>query len=134
MTKDYTITMQDSTGRIAVVAINGASIDELTATGLTFSHATECVEDNSFEVAVRDGEIGADAFLTAITKAEITLPKLLAQKDVDGLVQWAVSIDPNSSWAEWLADDSRVTVDSLRAAMLEAYDNEDTHAWIQNNR
>jgi hypothetical protein len=63
MTKDYSIKMQDSTGRVAIIGINGASIDELVATGLSFNEATEAIEDNSFEVAIRMGEIGADAFL-----------------------------------------------------------------------
>jgi rRNA processing protein Krr1/Pno1 len=63
MTKDYSITMQDSTGRTAVIGINGASIDEMVATGLSFSEAVECIEDNSFLVAIRMGEIGANAFL-----------------------------------------------------------------------
>lgn len=66
MTKDYSIKMEDSTGRIAVIGINGASIDEIVATGETLSYAIECVEENSFEVAVRNGEIGADAFLAPI--------------------------------------------------------------------
>ena len=63
MTKDYSIKMQDSTGRIATIGINGASIDELVATGLPLSEAVQAIEDNSFEVAIRMGEIGADAFL-----------------------------------------------------------------------
>jgi|APGre2960657404_1045060.scaffolds.fasta_scaffold38193_8 hypothetical protein len=63
MTKDYTIKMQDSTGRIAVIGVNGASIDEMIATGLPLSEAKQAIEDNSFEVAIRLGEIGADAFL-----------------------------------------------------------------------
>ena len=63
MTKDYSIKMQDSTGRVAIIGINGASIDELVATGLSFNEAIEAIEDTSFEVAIRMGEIGADAFL-----------------------------------------------------------------------
>jgi len=71
MTKDYSITVQDSTGRIAVININGATIDELVATGETFSYASEQVEDNSFEVAVREGLIGADAFLAPANMYEV---------------------------------------------------------------
>jgi hypothetical protein len=68
MTKDYSITMQDSTGRIAVIGVNGASIDEMVATGLSLSEAVQAIEDNSFEVAIRMGEIGADAFLAPTNK------------------------------------------------------------------
>ena len=67
MTKDYSIKMQDSTGRIATIGINGASIDEIVATGLSLSEAVQAIEDNSFEVAIRMGEIGADAFLAPAT-------------------------------------------------------------------
>jgi hypoxanthine phosphoribosyltransferase len=67
MTKDYSITMQDQTGRVAVINVNGASIDELVATGATLDFAKECVEDNAYEVAIRWGEIGADGFLIGIT-------------------------------------------------------------------
>ena len=66
MTKDYSIKMQDSTGRVAIIGINGASIDELVATGLPLSEAVQAIEDNSFENAIRMGEIGADAFLAPI--------------------------------------------------------------------
>jgi hypothetical protein len=63
MTKDYTITMQDSTGRIHEVCVNGASIDEQLANGASLTEATEGVENNSVEVAMRQGLIGTDAWL-----------------------------------------------------------------------
>ena len=66
MTKDYSIKMQDSTGRIAIIGINGASIDEMVSTGISLSEAVQAIEDNSFEVAICMGEIGADAFLAPI--------------------------------------------------------------------
>jgi hypothetical protein len=65
-----------------------------------------------------------------MNKTQITLSQLLTPMSTGSLLQWAYTIDPNSSWAEWLADDSSVTVDTLRNAMLEAYDDEDTHHWI----
>jgi hypothetical protein len=67
MTKDYSITVQDPTGRVAVISINGTSIDEMVATGETLDYAKECVEGNAYEVAIRWGEIGADAFLVTTT-------------------------------------------------------------------
>lgn len=65
MTKDYTITMRDDTGRVCAICVNGASIDELLAVGYTLNEAHESVRSNAFEVAVRDGEIGAQAVLIA---------------------------------------------------------------------
>jgi hypothetical protein len=67
MTKDYSITVQDPTGRVAVINVNGASIDEMVATGETLDYAKECVESNAYEVAIRWGEIGADGFLIGTT-------------------------------------------------------------------
>lgn len=63
MTKDYTLKMQDSTGRICEVFINGSCIDEQLATGATITEATEGVESNAIEVAIRQGLIGSDAQL-----------------------------------------------------------------------
>jgi len=63
-------------------------------------------------------------------QTQITLSQLLAPMDITSLLAWAYTLDPNSSWSEWLADDPRVTADTLRNAMLEAYDDEDTHHWI----
>ena len=59
MTKDYTITMQDSSGKRVTLYIDGASID---ANGGD-SYAVECVENNAFDIAVFNGLIGADAYL-----------------------------------------------------------------------
>jgi hypothetical protein len=71
MTKDYSITLQDSTGRIAVIGINGTSIDELVAAGLSFDYAVEEVENNSAEVAIRNGEIGSDCHLAPANMYEV---------------------------------------------------------------
>lgn len=70
-TRDYEVTLQDSTGRIAVVGIDGASIDELVATGMLFSHAVEEVEDNCIGVAIREGRIGADCHLAPANMYEV---------------------------------------------------------------
>lgn len=63
MTKDYTIKMQDSTGRVCEVFVNGTCIDEQLAAGASFTEATEGVENNAVEVAIRQGLLGADAWL-----------------------------------------------------------------------
>lgn len=68
MTKDYSITLQDSTDRIAVISINGASIDETIATGSSFDAAEENVIDNAVWAAVRRGEIGEYPTLVAINR------------------------------------------------------------------
>lgn len=46
------------------------------------------------------------------------------------LINWALTIDPNSSWDESIEADPSITVDQLRAAMIEAYDDADTNAWL----
>jgi len=63
MTKDYTIKMQDSTGRVCEVFVSGTCIDEQLAAGATVTEATEGVENNAVEVAIRQGLLGADAWL-----------------------------------------------------------------------
>jgi hypothetical protein len=60
--RDYTITMQDSTGRQCVLYVNADSIAELQATGMTPAEARESVEGNTFANAIARGEIGADAW------------------------------------------------------------------------
>ena len=47
MTKDYTIKMQDSAGRIHEVFVNGTCIDEQLAQGASITEATEGVENNA---------------------------------------------------------------------------------------
>jgi hypothetical protein len=59
-----------------------------------------------------------------------TLSNLLSTMKTYELVNWALSIDPNSSWAESVEFDNSITADELRDAMLVAYDDADTHAWI----
>jgi hypothetical protein len=46
------------------------------------------------------------------------------------LLDFADSLDPNNGWRESLADDDSITRDALADAMLGAYDDADTHAWI----
>lgn len=58
MTKDYSLTLEDSTGRRFTLHINGASIDELGGD----DRARESVESNTFQNAIAEGHIGADAY------------------------------------------------------------------------
>jgi len=60
---DYTLTMQDSTGRRVVLWINGDSIREAVAAGETLASAAEAVENNAFWKAIDRNEIGADAHI-----------------------------------------------------------------------
>jgi hypothetical protein len=62
-TKDYSVTVQDKQGRIAVLAINGASVDECVATGLSLAEVCEQLETNAFWLAIREGEIDDSAVL-----------------------------------------------------------------------
>jgi hypothetical protein len=46
------------------------------------------------------------------------------------LINWALTLDLNSSWDESIESDPSITVDQLRTAMLQAYDDADTNAWL----
>lgn len=61
-TRDYGVTMRDRTGRVTTLSINGASIDELIRGGYPEWEARESVESNTFQNAIYNGEIGADAW------------------------------------------------------------------------
>lgn len=58
---DYKIQMQDSTGRTCWLCINGDSVNDYVSCGYSEDHAQEIVENNAFEKAIDQGEIGADA-------------------------------------------------------------------------
>ncbi len=60
---DYSITLQDSTGKTAVLPINGDSVNELIAAGYGHTLAVESVEGNKFAKAIASGLIGDDAVL-----------------------------------------------------------------------
>lgn len=60
----------------------------------------------------------------------MTLSDMLKKCDVSQLLDFADSLDPNNGWRESVADDPTITRDDLAAAMLAAYDDADTHAWI----
>ena len=60
---DYSLTMQDSTGKRVTLNINADSIRELVATGLPLWQATEEVESNAFANAIARNEINDDAWL-----------------------------------------------------------------------
>jgi hypothetical protein len=64
-TSDYSAKLIDATGRELEVSINGASIDEMVATGLTQESAREEVEQNAFQNAIARGEISADCHRAA---------------------------------------------------------------------
>jgi hypothetical protein len=46
------------------------------------------------------------------------------------LLDFADSLDPNNGWRESISEDPTISRDSLADAMLVAYDDIDTHAWI----
>ena len=58
------------------------------------------------------------------------LPDMLRKCDVSQLLDFADRLDPNNGWRESVAEDESITRDSLADAMLGAYDDADTHAWI----
>jgi hypothetical protein len=69
MTKDYSITMKDSTGRTVELFINGDCIDEALAQGYSMDTACERNETNKLENAIAAGAIGADCSQISTTFA-----------------------------------------------------------------
>ena len=61
--KSTNITLRDSQGRTLELFINGDSIQELVNEGYPQYEAEELVTSNAFEIAMRMGEIGADAWI-----------------------------------------------------------------------
>jgi hypothetical protein len=61
--KDYSVTLQDSKGRVVVLNINGDTIFELTNDGFSLEQAKSCVQDNEFQNAIAKDIIGPDAFV-----------------------------------------------------------------------
>jgi len=59
-----------------------------------------------------------------------TLPDMLRTYSIAQLLAFADSLDPNNGWRESVAEDDSITRDSLADAMLAAYDDADTHTWI----
>jgi hypothetical protein len=59
-----------------------------------------------------------------------TLPDMLRAYSIAQLLDFADRLDPNNGWRESVEEDPSVTREDLAAAMLAAYDDIDTHAWI----
>jgi hypothetical protein len=60
----------------------------------------------------------------------ITLPDMLRDYSIAQLLDFADSLDPNNGWRESISEDDSITRDSLCWSMLLAYDDADTHVWI----
>jgi hypothetical protein len=61
--KSTSLNLRDSQGRTLELFINGDSIQELINEGYPEFEAEELVTSNAFEVAIRMGEIGSDAWI-----------------------------------------------------------------------
>jgi hypothetical protein len=70
-TKDYSITVRDNRGRVAVLSIDGASVDECVATGLPLPEVCERLESEAFQRAVEAGKINARAVCIASDNSPI---------------------------------------------------------------
>ena len=55
---------------------------------------------------------------------------MLRDYSIPQLLDFADSLDPNNGWRESVAEDPAITHTELADAMLAAYDDTDTHAWI----
>ena len=62
------------------------------------------------------------------------LPDMLRKCDVSQLLDFADSLDPNNGFRESVSEDPTITRDALADAMLAAYDDFDTHVWINNSK
>ena len=62
------------------------------------------------------------------------LPDMLRKCNVSQLLAFADSLDPNNGWRESVAEDPAITRTELADAMLAAYDDADTHAWLWDNK
>jgi len=60
----------------------------------------------------------------------MTLPDMLRAYSIAQLLDFADRLDPNNGFRESVAEDESITRDSLCWSMLLAYDDADTHAWI----
>ena len=65
MTKDYSITLQDNTGRQVTLFIVGDEIDAAIESGLSPEQAREASENNQAENAIYRKQIDADCWLAA---------------------------------------------------------------------
>ena len=70
-TKDYSITVRDNRGRVAVLPIDGASVDEFVETGLSLPEVCERLESEAFQRAVEAGKINARAVCIASDNSPI---------------------------------------------------------------
>ena len=59
-----------------------------------------------------------------------TLPDMLRTYSIAQLLDFADRLDPNNGWRESVEEDPAITRDDLADAMLAAYDDIDTHNWI----
>jgi hypothetical protein len=65
--KDYSITLEDTTGRTVTLSISADCIAEQMAQGDTLEQATEAVETNAAENAIARGEISYPCYTVSTT-------------------------------------------------------------------
>jgi len=63
-------------------------------------------------------------------KKSMTLPDMLRTYSIVQLLDFADRLDPNNGFRESVAEDESITRESLYWSMLAAYDDAETHAWI----
>lgn len=60
---DYTVKMQDDAGRVCNLHITADNLEFLVASGLSLEEAQEGAETNAFWNAVKEGQIGENAWV-----------------------------------------------------------------------
>lgn len=68
MIRDYSITVQDASGRTLTLGIDGVSINAEIRRGASESAAVEEAEQNAVGAAIHNGAIGADCWIVAIDR------------------------------------------------------------------
>jgi hypothetical protein len=59
--KDYSVTVMDTSGRVAVLSIWGCDLAELISSGVPLTAACDQLEQEAFNAAAEDGRIGEQA-------------------------------------------------------------------------
>jgi len=136
-TKDYSITLGDSTGRTVELFINGDCIDEAIEQGCSMDIACEQNETNKVENAIAEGLIGTDCYLVSTTFSKPAI-KYSTGRTYDGPQTLEIEIEDRKTDEFGLEeitatfrDNSRhiagrvtaiVFNDGIGAAVLAAYD------------
>ena len=83
--KDYSITLEDESGRTVELSIHADCIYEAMERGYTLEEARESIEENKAQNAIAEGLIGYECFLipNKRTEAQIALSLAYAERGLE---------------------------------------------------